>query len=150
MVGRNRDKPEQPDDDESSLIEAAKSDPHAFAPLYQRYFDPVYRYAYYRLGNPERAADATSQVFVRALAALPNYRAGSFRGWIFSIAHNVVVDTGPARNPSIRCRKNGICPIPARRRRRQRSTATTNARSAASSPNSPPSNARWWSFGWPV
>ena len=43
----------------------------AFAPLYARYFDPVYRYCYRRLGHPEAAADAAAQVFTKALAALP-------------------------------------------------------------------------------
>ena len=79
---------------DAAMIAAARTDPHAFAPLYRRYVDPVYRYCYRRLGDPETAADATSQVFVNAIAALPGYRddAGSFRYWLFAIAHNVVID----------------------------------------------------------
>ncbi len=79
-------------DEEAALVAAARRDPQAFAPLYHRYFDPVYRYCYRRLGGPEAAADATSQVFAKALAALPRYRDGSFRSWLFAIAHNTVVD----------------------------------------------------------
>ena len=79
-------------DEEAALVAAARRDPQAFAPLYQRYFDPVYRYCYRRLGGPEAAADATSLVFAKALAALPRYRDGSFRSWLFAIAHNTVVD----------------------------------------------------------
>ena len=78
--------------DEAALVALAQIDRRAFAPLYARYADPVYRYCYRRLGNPEAAADATSQVFVKALAALPRFRAGSFRSWLFAIAHNTVVD----------------------------------------------------------
>ena len=79
----------------------AKSDPRAFAPLYDRYFDPVYRYCYRRLGHPEAAADAAAQVFAKALAALPGYReeAPSFRSWLFTIAHNVIADDLRARRP---------------------------------------------------
>ena len=88
-------------DDDARVIALAKSDPRAFAPLYARYFDPVYRYCYRRLGHPEAAADATAQVFAKALAALPRYRedAPSFRSWLFAIAHNVIADDLRARRP---------------------------------------------------
>jgi RNA polymerase sigma-70 factor (ECF subfamily) len=87
-----------PCEDDVCLVEAAKADPHDFAPLYARYVAPVYRYSYRRLGHPEAAADATSQVFAKALAALPSYRsdARSFRSWLFAIAHNVLIDEGRA------------------------------------------------------
>lgn len=81
-------------DDDAQVVALAKRDPRAFAPLYDRYFDPVYRYCYRRLGDREAAADATAQVFAKALAALPHYRedAPSFRSWLFTIAHNVIID----------------------------------------------------------
>jgi RNA polymerase sigma-70 factor (ECF subfamily) len=79
--------------DDAALVDGARLDPAAFAPLYDRYFEPVYRYCHRRLGDDDRAAEATAQVFVRAIAALPRYAAtGSFRSWIFAIAHNAVVD----------------------------------------------------------
>jgi RNA polymerase sigma-70 factor (ECF subfamily) len=88
-------------DEDARNVALAKSDPRAFAPLYARYFDPVYRYCYRRLGHPEAAADATAQVFTKALAALPGYRedAPSFRSWLFAIAHNVITDDLRARRP---------------------------------------------------
>jgi RNA polymerase sigma-70 factor (ECF subfamily) len=81
-------------DEDARVVALAKRDPRAFAPLYDRYFEPVYRYCYRRLGDGEAAADATAQVFAKALAALPRYRedAPSFRSWLFAIAHNVIVD----------------------------------------------------------
>jgi len=83
-------------------VATARADARAFAPLYARYADPVYRYCYRRLGDREAAADATAQVFVKALAALPRYRegAGTFRSWLFAVAHNVVVDEARARRPT--------------------------------------------------
>src|SRR5690242_357465 len=92
----------EPDDggmDDDALV-AAQRDPRAFAPLYARYADPVYRYSWRRLGDPDAAADATSLVFTKALAALPRYRAGSFRSWLFSIAHNTIVDGARAARPA--------------------------------------------------
>jgi RNA polymerase sigma-70 factor (ECF subfamily) len=88
-------------DEDARLVVLAKRDPRAFAPLYARYFDPIYRYCYRRLGHPEAAADAAGQVFAKALAALPGYReeAPSFRSWLFAIAHNVITDDLRARRP---------------------------------------------------
>jgi RNA polymerase sigma-70 factor (ECF subfamily) len=86
-------------DEDAQVVALAKRDPRAFAPLYARYFHPVYRYCFRRLGHPEAAADATAQVFTKALAALPRYRddAPSFRSWLFAIAHNVITDDLRAR-----------------------------------------------------
>jgi RNA polymerase sigma-70 factor (ECF subfamily) len=74
-------------------VALALLDRQAFGLLYDRYVDPVYRYCHGRLGSREEAEDATSLIFARALAALPTHRGGSFRSWLFAIAHNVVINT---------------------------------------------------------
>ncbi len=86
-------------EEEAELVARARVDRAAFAPLYARYLDPVYRYCYRRLGSREAAEDATSEVFYKALATLPGYRDGSFQGWLFAIAHNAVVDAARRRRP---------------------------------------------------
>lgn len=79
-------------------IERARRDPADFAPLYEAYVDLVWRYALSRLGDPERAADATSQTFTKAIAALPGFRprrrsgGSTFRSWLMTIARNAVID----------------------------------------------------------
>jgi RNA polymerase sigma-70 factor (ECF subfamily) len=85
--------------EEAALVAHAKRDRAAFAPLYAHYFDPIYRYCYRRLGNADAAADATSQVFAKALTALHTCREESFRSWLFAIAHNVLVDRFRERRP---------------------------------------------------
>jgi RNA polymerase sigma-70 factor (ECF subfamily) len=83
---------------EADLIARATHDPQAFALLYRQYLDPVYRYCYHRLGSKEVAEDVTSQVFAKALAALPAYRGERpFRSWLFAIAHNAIVDAHRTR-----------------------------------------------------
>ncbi|MBX3069156.1 MAG: sigma-70 family RNA polymerase sigma factor [Thermomicrobiales bacterium] len=77
-------------DDE--LVERARQDPAAFASLYQRHVRSIYAYCHSRLGNRELAEDATSQIFTNALSGLARYRSGSFRGWLYAIARNVVTD----------------------------------------------------------
>lgn len=79
-------------EEEQRLIARAKRDPQAFAPLYTRYFDSIYRYTYRRFGDRERAADATSQTFLKALTNLESFKSGSFQSWLYTIARNVVID----------------------------------------------------------
>ena len=86
--------------DDAALVARAKRERDGFALLYRRYVGPVYRYCYHRLGTREAAEDATSQVFVRALAALPRCRDDAFRSWLFAIAHNVITDGYRSRRPS--------------------------------------------------
>ena len=82
---------------DAALVARAQRYPREFAPLYDRYAEPVYRYCHRRLGCPDAAADATAVVFTRALAALPRYREGSFRSWLFAIAHNAITDSYRSR-----------------------------------------------------
>lgn len=78
--------------DEARLVEAAQRDPSEFGPLYERYVDQIYRFAYRRTGNHADAEDVTAQTFQQALAALPSYewRGLPFGAWLFRIASNVI------------------------------------------------------------
>jgi RNA polymerase sigma factor (sigma-70 family) len=94
-------------EDEPLMVARAQRDPAAFEPLYGRYFDSVFRYCRIRLGDATAAEDATSQIFINALAALPRFQrdlhSGSFRSWLFTIAHNVVANQHRqrARHPAL-------------------------------------------------
>lgn len=102
-----------PADEEADLVEQARSDREAFAALYRRHVDPVYRFCYRRLGSKEAAEDATSQVFAKAFAAFPSFRGGSFQGWLFAIAHRVVIDDRRAARPRIPLTDAAHLPDPA-------------------------------------
>lgn len=80
----------QPPSDEQ-LAAAAQANPQAFTPLYERYLGRIYRFCYNRLGDCQAAEDATSEVFLQALAHLRTYRSGNFGAWLYTIARNVVV-----------------------------------------------------------
>lgn len=71
----------------------ASGDSTVFAQLYDRYVDGVYTYCRLRLPSDAEAEDATAAVFEKAFAAYPPAPTGSFRGWLFTIAHNVVVSS---------------------------------------------------------
>lgn len=82
-------------EEEKDLVRRAqKGDRSAFALLYERYFERVYRYLVARLSNPTEAEDLAQEVFLRVLEALPRFRfrGPPFSAWIFRIAHNLVVD----------------------------------------------------------
>lgn len=83
--------------DDALLVRAAQGTPNAFAFLYDRYVDRIHRYCYLKLGNRDAAEDATSQVFLEALAELGHFRGGSFAGWLFRIAQHTVTDVYRAR-----------------------------------------------------
>lgn len=102
-------------DSDEALAALACSSPAAFAPLYERYADPIYRYCYRRLRNPEHAADVTSQIFLRALAALPRFDAridpeggGTFRSWLYTIARRMVVDAWRRERPAVSFEAAGL------------------------------------------
>lgn len=79
---------------DSELIARAKEEPEAFGVLYERYVARIYRYLYYRTGNPQDAEDLTARTFYRALKSLPRYqdRGLPFAAWLYRIAHNVVAN----------------------------------------------------------
>lgn len=99
-------RPKSAADQELEHIERARIDPAAFAPLYEEYADLVWRYTMNRLGNPERAADVTSQTFTKAIAALPRFRperrgeSTTFRSWLMLIARNAVIDEVRKHRPT--------------------------------------------------
>jgi len=80
-------------EEESQWIIEARSNPEAFARLYDCYAPNVYRYLLSRLGNVAGAQDVTSQTFLRAFEMFPRYRhQGYFSAWLFAIARSQYVN----------------------------------------------------------
>ena len=80
--------------DEAALVDAAvQGDPLAFAALYDRHIDRVYRHCYYRTGNRTDAEDLTQQTFLQAWQAIRRYRRGSspFIAWLLTISQNLAM-----------------------------------------------------------
>jgi RNA polymerase sigma-70 factor (ECF subfamily) len=87
-------------DEESALLEAAQKKPEAFAALYDRYVQPVYRYLYSRTGSAAEAEDLTAQTFLQTIESLPRYdHRGRFSAWLFSIARARAADYHRRRKP---------------------------------------------------
>jgi RNA polymerase sigma-70 factor (ECF subfamily) len=80
---------------EEQLLDAAVLfDEAALGELYDRYEARIYSYIFRRTGDESLAEDLTAQVFVKMLQAIRDRRAwhSSFSGWLYRIAHNVVID----------------------------------------------------------
>src|SRR3954467_9645455 len=79
--------------DDALAAAAARGGRDAFGELYRRHHDAVYRYCLGILRCPEDAHDAVQATMTRAMLALERREApGSWRAWLFSIAHNEAVD----------------------------------------------------------
>ncbi len=79
-------------DDEAWVAAARRGDLDAFNRLVLRYQDQAYRVAYHLLGDPDSAADATQEAFLKAYRALSRFRRGSFRAWLLRIVTNTCYD----------------------------------------------------------
>ena len=80
--------------EEADWIRAAQAgDRSAFARLIERYWDRLYRWLYRMTRDRHMAEDLTQETFLKALAAVKSFRAGSnFRAWVFRIGHNNFVN----------------------------------------------------------
>ncbi|MNU73032.1 ECF RNA polymerase sigma factor SigW [compost metagenome] len=78
---------------ETQQIELAKKDHRYFGPLYERYFEQIFRFVFKRLGgNEEVAGDLAQQCFIKAMANIQKYedRGLPFSAWLYRIAQNEV------------------------------------------------------------
>ena len=85
---------EPPDNEQDLLEKAIRAEPAALGMLYDQYVERIYAYIYHRVGQADLAEDLTGQVFMRMLEAVRTGRGWrtSFSGWLFRIAHNLVID----------------------------------------------------------
>jgi RNA polymerase sigma-70 factor (TIGR02952 family) len=76
------------------VMRARAGESDAFAALYDRYVDSIYRYVYYRVGTHPLAEDLTSETFLRALRRMRmfTWQGKDFGAWLVTIARNLVLD----------------------------------------------------------
>jgi RNA polymerase sigma-70 factor, ECF subfamily len=79
---------------ERALVHAARTDPRAFAELYDYYLPRIYGFIHRRVQERPVAEDITATTFQRGLEALRRgtFRNDSFGGWLYRVAANSVVD----------------------------------------------------------
>jgi RNA polymerase sigma factor (sigma-70 family) len=72
------------------------TDPDIFEAFYREHVEAVERFVVRRVGDRERAADLTAEIFLAAVDSVHRYRPrrGTPRAWLFGIARLVVADDG--------------------------------------------------------
>jgi RNA polymerase sigma-70 factor, ECF subfamily len=92
--------PDQPDPRDPaaaawSLVERAQAgEAEAFGLIYDQYFDTVFRFVYFRVGNRQLAEDLTADTFLRALKRIGTFtwQGRHLGAWLVTIARNLVAD----------------------------------------------------------
>lgn len=76
----------------NDLIVQAQTSYNAFALLYRRHYDAIFKYCIHRLFDRHLAEDMTSQVFLKIVENFNRFKGNEqqFQNWLYKIATNVV------------------------------------------------------------
>jgi len=74
----------------ADIAERARRDPDAFASLYERHHEAIYRYLCRRTGDAHEAEDLAGEVFLAAMQGIGRYRdtGAGVRAWLYGVATN--------------------------------------------------------------
>lgn len=79
--------------DDQLMAAYARSDRRAFDELYARYREPLYGYLYKNCRDESVTSEMFQDVWLRVISSSGSYRReGRFRSWLFTLAHNRLVD----------------------------------------------------------
>jgi RNA polymerase sigma factor (sigma-70 family) len=79
--------------DERLVRRAAGGEERAFAAIFERYHQPLYRYCVTIVGDSQDAQDALQNTMLKVLRALPGEgREIKLKPWLYRIAHNESID----------------------------------------------------------
>jgi RNA polymerase sigma factor (sigma-70 family) len=79
--------------DERLTRRAVGGDERAFAAIFRRYHQSLYRFCLAIVGNPEDAQDALQNTMIKVMRALPGEeRTIELKPWLYRIAHNESID----------------------------------------------------------
>jgi RNA polymerase sigma factor (sigma-70 family) len=88
------------DSDESLMARFARGEAAAFEVLYRRHEMRIWRYLNRHVGNRECASELMQEVWFGVAREAPRYRpTARFTTWLFTLAHNRMVDWFRARRP---------------------------------------------------
>lgn len=81
------------------LLQLISTDPDILDAFYREHIERVQRFVVRRVGDRERAADLTAEIFLAAIDSAHRYRTrqGTPKAWLFGIARVVVANDGRQR-----------------------------------------------------
>jgi RNA polymerase sigma-70 factor (ECF subfamily) len=88
--------------DQQLIQKALKGNKKAWFSLLSRYEKSVFNYALRMTGNADDGKDLMQDIFISVFNSLPNFKgSGSFKGWLFRIAHFRCMDFYRRKRPDI-------------------------------------------------
>lgn len=86
--------------EEQKWLVAAKLSSKGFEPIYNRYFEEIFRFIYRRTSSKSLAEDLTSETFYKALKNIRKFRFNgkALGNWLYTIARNQVNSYYRGRN----------------------------------------------------
>lgn len=102
------------EEERSLLARIQQHDQEALAEVHDLYFDRIYQYLSYRLGEPEIAADLTGDVFLALVKALKMGKPPrtSLGGWLYAVARNLTADYIKEKSKTVPLRENLVADQP--------------------------------------
>jgi len=83
--------------DEELLEQYVGGSNDSLAELVERYRRPLYSFILRMVSTPADADEVFQDVWVRVIRKAVDYRRDRFRGWVFRIAHNLLIDRARGR-----------------------------------------------------
>jgi RNA polymerase sigma factor (sigma-70 family) len=78
--------------DEELMTKTAEDDQKSFCVLYERYKERIFQYLVWNTGSKARSEELMQDVFLKIYLNRRQYRPQSFKGWIYTIARNILID----------------------------------------------------------
>ena len=81
--------------DEKIIEKIKKWDKELFEEILKRYWDKMFRYAYYQFNlSKERAEEIVQEIFLKVWNNIDKFDINTnFNAWIYRLAHNLILDT---------------------------------------------------------
>ncbi|HET9199009.1 MAG TPA: sigma-70 family RNA polymerase sigma factor [Solirubrobacterales bacterium] len=97
--------------DERLTRRAVDGDERAFAAIFRRYHQSLYRFCLAIVGNPEDAQDALQNTMIKVMRALPGEeRKIELKPWLYRIAHNEAIDLLRRRRETVQLDVEQVAP----------------------------------------
>lgn len=78
--------------DEDLMSLTAKDDQKSFCVLYDRYKARIFNYMTWNTGSKARGEELMQDVFLKVYLKRKDYRPQAFKGWLYTIARNTLID----------------------------------------------------------
>ena len=88
-------------DDEELIARYARGETDALAVLFERYRRPLFGFIVRMAPSRADAEEVFQEVWLRVINKAKTYRKDRFRGWLYRIAHNLMIDRSRCRKPNV-------------------------------------------------